>query len=111
LLVLDRSEPLTAADRALLACAGRALVVANKCDLPAAWETTEGMITVSAERGDGLDLLAAEVARRIVPRAIPPGAGVPFRPSHARQLDTAIQALDAGETNAAVSVLRGLLGQ
>src|SRR5262249_7525364 len=37
LLVLDRSEPLEEIDRNLLEAAPTSLVVANKCDLAAAW--------------------------------------------------------------------------
>ena len=37
LVVLDRSEPLTDIDRAVIAEHARGLFVANKCDLPAAW--------------------------------------------------------------------------
>ncbi len=59
LLVIDMSEPLTSDDRDIIDCAGgkRALVVANKCDLPRhaimeslPWE----VLVVSALTGEGL---------------------------------------------------------
>jgi tRNA modification GTPase len=111
-LVLDRSVPLTDNDRALLDGLRGALVVANKSDLPAAWEAAGvAALTVSAERGDGLDRLAEEVARRLVPEPPPPGAGVPFRVAHARRLERAREALRAGDVAGAVAALSPLLGQ
>jgi len=113
LLVLDRSEPLTGDDRALLARRPAALVVANKCDLPAAWDAAEvgpiSPITVSAERGDGVERLVAEAARRLVPEPPEPGAGVPFRRAHVRRLQAAREALQAGRIATAVDRLRGLV--
>jgi tRNA modification GTPase len=97
-LVLDRSEPLTATDHALLHEYPGALVVANKSDLPPAWAPeVPGVITVSAARGDGIDALAAAIARRLVLDPPEPGAGVPFRPGHRRHLVAARDALRAGD--------------
>src|SRR5262249_52036087 len=49
LLVLDRSMPLEQTHRELLTAYEKALVVANKCDLPAAWSAEElGALRVSA---------------------------------------------------------------
>ncbi|HWE37122.1 MAG TPA: GTPase [Isosphaeraceae bacterium] len=84
-LVLDRSEPLTGADRRLLAGFPDALVVANKCDLPAAWDAGDWP-SVSAGRGDGLDALAVAIVARLVPDPPPPGAAVPFRARHVEVL-------------------------
>jgi tRNA modification GTPase len=111
LLVLDLSELLTPDDRALLGGLPRALVVANKCDLPAAWtpgDAGAGLV-VSAERGDGLAALSAEVARRLVPDPPAPGAGVPFRAAHAHRLAAAAQALRAGDPGAAAGALRRII--
>jgi tRNA modification GTPase len=110
LLVLDRSEPLTPADHALLATLRDPLIVANKADLPAAWEPwDESLVTVSAERGDGLERLIATIARRLVPSPIEPGAGVPFRSEHVRRLEAARAALQAGDVAGAAEVLAGVL--
>ena len=74
LLVLDRSESLRSIDRQLIATISDALVVANKSDLEPAWRDGETglveatVVTVSAERGDGIGL-----ARRIDDRAIGSG--------------------------------------
>lgn len=82
-VVLDRSEPLTAEDMRVLAAFPAALRVANKADLGAAWSDKE-METqlVSAETGDGVDRLLAAISTRLVPRPPPIGCGVPFRPEH-----------------------------
>src|SRR5690606_1851021 len=79
---LDRSEPLTEADRALIAERPDALIVCNKADLPAAWESEPSWAEcaiVSAGRGDGLDALLGAIARRLVPDPPPSGVAVPFR--------------------------------
>jgi tRNA modification GTPase len=65
-VVLDRSRPLTAEDRALVgeAARTRAVVVANKIDLPAAWDDrTEvpGAVPVSATTRAGLDAVRAAI--------------------------------------------------
>lgn len=111
LLVLDRSEPLTGSDHDLVADLRGALIVANKADLPAAWDSPDGsaVVTVSAERGDGLERLAEAVARRLVAEPPPPGAGVPFRASHARRLAAALSALRAGRVEDAVGRLEAIL--
>ncbi len=91
-LVLDRSEPLTTDDRALLSALPNALRVANKTDRPATWEgpLPGAFITVSAAFGDGIEDLIAEIGRRLVPVAAPrPGEGVPFRTEHLRSLHRA----------------------
>jgi tRNA modification GTPase len=63
LLVLDRSEPLTADDERLLEdTATRArIIVANKSDLPEAWRMN-GRICVSAKTGAGFDELRRAIA-------------------------------------------------
>jgi tRNA modification GTPase len=117
LVVLDRSEPWTETDRALAeAGEGRGptstptLTVANKSDLAAAWDPLGPEVaTISAERGDGIEALTQALARRLVPTPPPPGAGVPFRPAHARRLDRADAALRAGDLPSAVRHLSALL--
>lgn len=84
LVVLDRSEPLLDTDREILASYPDALVVANKADRPPAWEPTS--LSISAERGDGLEALTHEIAQRLVPNPPKPGEAVPFRLRHIRSL-------------------------
>jgi tRNA modification GTPase len=102
LLVLDRSEPLQEIDLALLRSTRSALVVANKSDLPSAWETTPTggrdakIHAVSAETGAGLLDLIGAVASRLVPDPPAPGAAIPFRPQHLLRLQAARDRLLAG---------------
>jgi tRNA modification GTPase len=116
LLVLDRSEPWTENDRSLVETIRTSpvasLIVANKADLPAAWEPLGAtIVTISAERGDGIDSLTDALARRLVPAPPGPGAGVPFRPAHRRRLDDARQALLAGELALARRRLAALINE
>ena len=90
LLLLDRSTPLEPADLELLASWPDALVLATKCDLPAAWEgplreavAARNPLEVSAETGAGLAGLMSQIVRRLVPRE--PSPGTPF-PVSARQV-------------------------
>jgi tRNA modification GTPase len=115
LKVLDRSEPLTDGDRALLAAPGPALVVASKADLPPAWQPevlgpeVAGVVTVSAEREAGLDELIAAIVAAVVPHPPEPGAGVPFRPRHLRHLGEARALLAANDRRGAIGAL-GAIG-
>jgi tRNA modification GTPase len=107
LVVLDRSEPMNDLDRAVMAGHPGSLVVANKSDLPAAWdESSLGAIPVSAERGDGVEALVEAVAARLVPEAPPPGSGVPFRGLHARRIAAIRDRLASGDRGRARTSLR-----
>ena len=66
LVIVDRSEPLTSDDRALLAetSSMRRLIVANKSDLPQVTEI-EGGLDVSATTNEGLDRLRCAIAREL----------------------------------------------
>lgn len=109
LLVLDRSTALTRPDRDLLEAEGHALVVANKADLTPAWRPSTGYLTVSAERGDGIEALCREIARRLVPDAASPGSAVPFRQAQVRRLEEAAQAIREGLPKLARARLERLL--
>jgi tRNA modification GTPase len=108
-LVLDLSEPLTPADLALREAHPGALLIANKADLPAAWEPGPAMQVVSAQRGDGIEALIAAIAARLVPEPPAPGAAVPFRPGHALAFEQARQSLLAGDSAAARIALEPLV--
>jgi tRNA modification GTPase len=93
-LVADRSVPWSAEDQAVIEQWSGAVVVHNKCDLPA--HSTKGDspifadtkigtvpdrptgLSTSALRGEGIDVLLATIAKRLVPDLPPPGAPVPF---------------------------------
>jgi tRNA modification GTPase len=100
LLVLDRSETLSGDDRVLLARFPKALRIASKVDLEAAWDAeTVDAVPVSAASGDGVDALIAAIVSRLVPDRPEPGAGVPFRDAHLRRLRTLQSCLEAGRVS------------
>ncbi len=85
ILVFDRSAPWSAEDQALADRWPTALLVHNKCDLPAApGERPEGLLT-SILDGDGIENLLRTIASRLVPDAPPSAAAVPFT---AEQIDS-----------------------
>ena len=67
LVVLDRSRGLTGDDRDLIdqTETTRRVVVANKSDLPAAWQPGPDTIEISAKTGCGLELLRVRVAEAL----------------------------------------------
>ena len=107
MLVLDRSEGLRPIDRQLLVDAAGALVIANKSDLPAAWRSTnaglelEAIVTVSAERGEGVDELVGAIGKRLVPDPPLPREAIPFRRDQLDALRKARSDLLAERTDAA----------
>ena len=116
LKVLDRSEPLQVDDRTLMSSPGPALLVANKADLPPAWElceatATASILAVSAERGDGLDHLLATVVAALVPVTPEPGAGVPFRREYLDRLVLARAALAGGNHELAIQSIEPMLAR
>jgi tRNA modification GTPase len=111
LLVLDRSEPLSELDRSLIVEYPKALLVANKSDLPLAWDAEAmGASTVSAATGEGIEGLIRGVTGRLVPEPPPPGAAVPFRPRQVGRLDRARRLAAAGRLGGANRGIGGLLG-
>jgi tRNA modification GTPase len=107
LLVLDRSEPLTDADRALIESHPESLRVANKADLEPAWNTAAvDAMDVSAEHGDGIDALIAAIGERLIAHERVPGAGVPFRARHLRLLKRARRFAAAGQVRRALIAIR-----
>jgi tRNA modification GTPase len=115
LLVVDRSECLRPIDRQLIATIDNALVVGNKSDLPPAWEDddralgTRTAVTISAERGDGMDSLVALMIESLVPVAPLPGEAIPFRARHLETLGNARSALLAGNPARAARELATLI--
>jgi tRNA modification GTPase len=116
LLVLDRSESLRPIDRQLIVATPGALVVANKTDLPAAWRVDdaspgiEGVVTVSAERGDGINELVGAISKRLIPNPPLPREAVPFRRDQLEVLWKARDDLLAGRTAEAAERLTTMIG-
>jgi tRNA modification GTPase len=108
--VLDRSVPLTNEDRAVLAEPSGAVRVANKVDLPPAWdELAIGALPISADQGCGLNELVRAIVQRIVPDPPAPGAGVPFELHHLTRLRRCRALLMAGRSTPGRAALRALL--
>jgi tRNA modification GTPase len=85
------------------------MTVANKSDLPAAWDHGRADVPgVSALTRRGLPELCRRVAARLVPAIPPPGAGVPFTPELAGQVEAARAAVAAGGCDKANEILRAL---
>ena len=83
LRVVDRSEKPIETDALEHLDSFKSLLVLNKSDLPTAWPIDPPRsVVISAESGEGLDRLIAEVARRLVPDPPDPGDPVPFRTAH-----------------------------
>ena len=77
-LVTDRSLPWSAEDQALAQQWPAAVLVHNKCDLPAAPDLGRQDFDQCALRGEGIDVLLAAIGRRLAPDPPPPGSPVPF---------------------------------
>ena len=116
LIVLDASRPRTPEDEALLARAdARCIVCLNKCDLPRAWDDTEG-IALSAATGEGVERLVEALTERVRD-----AGGMEERMTQERHLrlarraiealDRAISAIDGGAPLDVVEIdLRDALG-
>ena len=108
LVVLDRSRPLEPLDHSLIAEHRDALVLANKCDLPAAWSAEElGALEVSGLRGDGVSNLLDQIIRRLELETLPEGAAVPFRPEHLERLVQTQEHLSSGQVLEATRWIEG----
>ncbi len=112
-VVLDRSEPITPEDRAILLDYPEALVVANKSDLPSSWEEggSGASLSVSAERGDGVEALVGAIVDRLALPVPPAGSGVPFRSVHVRRLRAIRGRVEAGDVGRARRSLARWLGR
>jgi len=95
-LVLDRSEPLTDEDRALLARAPDALIAANKSDLAPAWTLGDvpDAFEVSARTGAGVDTLTGAIADRLGAPSLSRELPVVTNMRHVLLLDEAGAALE-----------------
>ncbi len=102
LAVVDSSQPLTEADRETAALIGprAALVVANKCDLPARARPEDlgleaAVVRVSALTGEGLDRLEEEmVGLALGGRVVVGDAPLVSHPRHKAALERAAAALE-----------------
>lgn len=97
LLIFDKSTELHAGDHELLRRYPNAVRVANKSDLSALWSPAADFINVSARTADGVSDLLEEIERRIVPKVLPAGCAIPFRPGQVARLRRLRTTLERGE--------------
>jgi tRNA modification GTPase len=114
--VLDRSNPLVADDLDLIRrFAGRSPIIANKSDLPPAWDPNDledakdRMIEFSAWDQSGIEVLVSTLGRWIAPAPPSEASGVPWREPHVRILCDARGALATGDRARTVALLSRLL--
>jgi len=104
-VLVDVSQPASAADRAILAEQRPAIVIAHKCDLPAyegddCWQLgeTHAWLPVSSETGAGVEALVAAISQQLVPRVPPPDSLIPLTERHVAFLKTALAAAERADT-------------
>jgi tRNA modification GTPase len=113
LVVLDRSQPLTDEDEAILRSCPRPIVVVNKTDLPAAWDHAARFPDsqpTSALAGTGIAKLVGELGHSLVPESAPAGMALPFSRRHVALLQDAARQIRAGDPEAAIRTLSDLFG-
>ncbi|QDT51156.1 tRNA modification GTPase MnmE [Symmachiella dynata] len=111
ILVLDSAAPPNDETRALLDAWPDAIVVANKCDLPNAWNDalpTDALLT-SVTASQGIDQLARAVVKRLIPALPPDGTAVPLSQRQIDLLQIARAALVEDNRNEYASATEAIL--
>jgi tRNA modification GTPase len=104
-LVFDRSTPWNAESQALIAAHPNAVIVHNKCDLPAAADDRPPGILTSAASGAGLGELQCLLSSRLVPNVPPPGAAAPFTAQQVASLRELKSLLEVGDVARAKAII------
>lgn len=109
LLVFDATEPWSPAADRLVESRPDALVIHNKLDLCASFESPRppGLRT-SATTGEGIQILIGTIAGRLVPEVPAEGAAVPFTVAQIDRLRSAAGALSRNDTAAAATILSSI---
>lgn len=111
-LVFDVSIPWTSDAQQLVEDSPAALLVLNKCDLPAAVEAGPSTaLRTSALTGIGIDGLIERIVDRLVDIEVEPRMPVPFTQALISALGTARDAVFQGNASLAVDVLSRLVEQ
>ena len=113
ILVWDRSAPLETADEELHQQFPHALLVANKADLPAAWETKQfaHCREVSAVQLLGIDELAGDIVSRLIPEVPTTESAFPINERQHDALQQALLAIEAADRDAFERALNECLGR
>jgi tRNA modification GTPase len=107
-LVLDRSTAFQPTDSELIATNRAAILVGNKSDLPPAWHHGDPalhgreIVMLSAEKGEGLEVLIDTIVRRLLPDPPPQGEAVPFRADQVNRLCQIRVSLRGGDRDRAL---------
>lgn len=119
ILLCDWSRPLDRDDFELIDELAPLVPIraANKADLACVWSKADfervdfdrSWRVVSAQRGDGVDALIAEIAERLVPESPPPGAAVPFQALTLRRLQETEARLDQNDLEGAKKLVDSIL--
>ncbi|VAX38895.1 tRNA-5-carboxymethylaminomethyl-2-thiouridine(34)synthesis protein MnmE [hydrothermal vent metagenome] len=100
IILLDQSQPVTDEERSFLEQYPSAIVVANKSDLPSAWNKNdipcEDILFLSAMTGEGVDTLSKKIVQQLVPEVPPSHTPIPVT---ARQISCLQRASLALENN------------
>ncbi|WP_339908447.1 GTPase [Symmachiella dynata] len=111
ILVLDSAAPPNDETRALLAAWPDAIVVANKCDLPNAWNEAlpaDALLT-SVTAPQGIDQLARAVVKRLIPAIPPDGTPIPLSQRQIDLLQIARTALVEDNRNEYASAIEAII--
>ncbi len=100
IVLLDVSQQPSGDDRELLAAWSDGIIVAHKCDLDDVWGAAkpQAAIDVSSVTGAGVDALADEIVRRLVPLVPEPMTPVPVTRRQVEALRVVRDAIQMGMT-------------
>ena len=96
-------------DDELLALFPTSLIIGTKADLASGIAFQSPLLKTSALTGVGIDLLLAEIHRRLIDRLPPPGAAVPFCDHQISTLDRVSQFVNQLRPSDAIACLQAML--
>lgn len=108
-LVFDSTSDSGTAQQRLVDQYPNALLVANKCDLRDAPPSAYPVLETSALTGTGVAELLQQIVKRLARCELAPGDAIPFTLRQRLAIDSAGQAIDAGQLATAIEVLQTLV--
>ncbi len=111
LLVCDRSIPGSPKEQQLMQSQPRALIVANKTDLPDRRGNSfpPGTVHVSAQTGEGMDLLVQSMMERLVPEVPSQEIPIPISRAIVKRLHEIALAIEAADSSRISALWKDLL--